>query len=62
MAPRPGAVRRPVMKALLLRVGIDSTDGGWLAPVCAATGEFAYCPGTWETPPALVRHTSLPSM
>jgi hypothetical protein len=32
------------MKALLLRVGIDSTDGGWQAPVCAETGEFAYVP------------------
>lgn len=34
------------MKALLLRVGIDSTDGGWQAPVCAETGEFAYVPIT----------------
>lgn len=34
------------MKALLLRVGIDSTDGGWQAPVRAETGEFAYVPIT----------------
>ena len=34
------------MKALLLRVGIDSTDGGWQAPVRAKTGEFAYVPIT----------------
>ncbi len=32
------------MKALLLRVGIDSTDGGWQAPVCTETGQFAYVP------------------
>lgn len=44
MAPRPGGVRCTLMKALLLRVGIDSTDGGWQAPVCAETGEFAYVP------------------
>jgi hypothetical protein len=29
-------------KGLLIRVGIDSTDGNWNAPVDAATGEFAY--------------------
>ena len=34
------------MKALLLRVGIDSTDGGWQAPVSAETGESAYVPIT----------------
>lgn len=41
-----GGVHCPAMKALLLRVGIDSTDGGWQAPVCAETGEFAYVPIT----------------
>lgn len=30
------------MNGLLVRVGIDSTDGGWIAPMCLATGEFAY--------------------
>lgn len=34
------------MKALLVRVGIDSTTkyGGWNAPVNPSTGEFAYVP------------------
>ena len=30
------------MTGLLVRVGIDSTDGLWNAPVDTATGEFAY--------------------
>ena len=30
------------MKGLLVRVGIDSTDGCWNAPMRLATGEFAY--------------------
>jgi hypothetical protein len=30
------------MKGLLVRVGVDSTDGGWNAPVRESTGEFAY--------------------
>ena len=30
------------MRGLLVRVGIDLTDGNWNAPVDAATGEFAY--------------------
>jgi len=30
------------MAGLLVRVGIDSTDGHWNAPVDVATGEFAY--------------------
>lgn len=30
------------MRGLLIRVGIDLTDGNWNAPVDAATGEFAY--------------------
>ena len=30
------------MKGLLVRVGIDSTDGHWNAPVNAKTGEFVY--------------------
>ena len=34
----PWGFHYPEMKALLLRVGIDSTDGGWRAPVLAATG------------------------
>ena len=32
------------MKALLVRVGIDSKYGGWNAPVNPSTGEFAYVP------------------
>lgn len=31
-------------KAVLIRVGIDSTSGGWVAPVNSATMEFAYVP------------------
>jgi hypothetical protein len=30
------------MNGLLVRVGIDSTDGGWNAPVRLTSGEFAY--------------------
>ncbi len=30
------------MTGLLVRVGIDSTDGNWNAPYDPATGEFAY--------------------
>jgi hypothetical protein len=30
------------MRGLLVRVGIDSTDGSWNAPMRAASGEFAY--------------------
>jgi hypothetical protein len=30
------------MKGLLVRVGIDSTDGCWNAPMRLSTGEFAY--------------------
>jgi len=30
------------MKGLLVRVGIDSTDGRWIAPMRLASGEFAY--------------------
>ena len=30
------------MRGLLVRVGIDSTDGNWNAPVRKASGEFAY--------------------
>src|SRR6266576_1829813 len=30
------------MKGLLIRVGIDSTDSCWNAPMRLATGEFAY--------------------
>ena len=29
------------MNGLLVRVGIDSTDGGWNAPMRLASGEFA---------------------
>jgi hypothetical protein len=38
------------MNGLLVRVGIDSTDGGWNAPVLAATGDFAYVTITEEKP------------
>jgi len=30
------------MNGLLVRVGIDSTDGGWNAPVRMSSGDFAY--------------------
>jgi hypothetical protein len=30
------------MNGLLARVGIDSTDGGWNAPIRRSSGEFAY--------------------
>jgi hypothetical protein len=30
------------VKGLLVRVGIDSSDGGWNAPVRESSGEFAY--------------------
>ncbi|MCG2658966.1 MAG: hypothetical protein L6437_01810 [Kiritimatiellae bacterium] len=32
------------MKAILVRVGIDATAGGWNAPVDAKTGTFVYVP------------------
>jgi hypothetical protein len=38
------------MNGLLVRVGIDSRDGGWNAPVRRSTGEFAYVTIT-ETKP-----------
>lgn len=38
------------MKGLLVRVGIDSTDGGWNAPVRVGSGEFAFVTIT-ETKP-----------
>lgn len=38
------------MKGLLVRVGIDSTDGAWNAPVRLASGEFAYITITEEKP------------
>src|SRR5438046_6747678 len=31
-----------LMNGLLVRVGIDSTDGGWNAPIRLASGDFAY--------------------
>jgi hypothetical protein len=46
------------MNGLLVRVGIDSTDGRWNAPMRLATGEFAYITIT-DTKPArdgLARH------
>lgn len=46
------------MNGLLVRVGIDSTDGCWNAPMRLATGEFAYITIT-DTKPArdgLARH------
>jgi len=39
------------MNGLLVRVGIDSTDGGWNAPMRRSSGEFAYVTIT-ETKPA----------
>lgn len=38
------------VNGLLVRVGIDATDGGWNAPVRLSTGEFAYVTIT-ETKP-----------
>jgi len=37
-----GAAPAAIMKGLLVRVGIDSADGGWNAPMRLASGEFAY--------------------
>jgi len=39
-APRPP--ENESMNGLLVRVGIDSTDGCWNAPVRTSSGEFAY--------------------
>lgn len=36
------------MNGLLVRVGIDATDGGWNAPVRTSTGAFAYVTITEE--------------
>ena len=46
------------MKGLLLRVGIDSTDGRWNAPMRLASGEFAYVTITEAIPPRdrMARH------
>ena len=38
------------MKGLLVRVGIDSTDGHWNGPVRSKTGEFAFVTITEEAP------------
>jgi len=38
------------MKGLLVRVGIDSTDGEWNGPVRTKTGEFGYVTITEEAP------------
>jgi hypothetical protein len=45
------------MNGLLVRVGIDSTDGNWNAPVRSACGEFAYVTITEAKPlrPGLTR-------
>ena len=45
------------MNGLLVRVGIDSTDGGWNAPVIIRSGEFAYITITEAKParPGLLR-------
>lgn len=46
------------MNGLLVRVGIDSTDGGWNAPVRIASGEFAFVTITETKPlrPQMARH------
>jgi hypothetical protein len=46
------------MKGLLVRVGIDSTDGRWNAPMSLASGEFAYVTITEPLPPrdCMARH------
>ncbi|MEO6544809.1 MAG: hypothetical protein ABIP05_12280 [Nitrospiraceae bacterium] len=46
------------MNGLLVRVGIDSTDGAWNAPMRRDTGEFAYVTITEARPfrSGLVRH------
>ena len=38
------------MKGLLVRVGIDSTDGGWNAPVQSGTKDFGFVTITEEKP------------
>jgi hypothetical protein len=45
------------MRGLLVRVGIDSTDGNWNAPVRTTSGEFAYVTitETKQLRPGLVR-------
>jgi hypothetical protein len=45
------------MRGLLVRVGIDSTDGNWNAPVRTTSGAFAYVPitETKQMRPGLVR-------
>jgi len=45
------------MKGLLVRVGVDSTDGNWNAPVRKASGDFAYVTitETKQLRPSLVR-------
>jgi hypothetical protein len=46
------------MRGLLVRVGIDSTDGRWNAPVRIGSGEFAYITITETKPlrPGLARY------
>jgi Nucleotide modification associated domain 3 len=46
------------MNGLLVRVGIDSSDGGWNAPVHESSGEFAYVTITEAKPlrRGLARH------
>jgi hypothetical protein len=46
------------VNGLLVRVGIDATDGRWNAPMLLATGEFAYVPITEIKPlrKGLARH------
>jgi hypothetical protein len=54
----PGTSDQDRMNGLLVRVGIDSTDGRWNAPMRAASGKFAYVTIT-ETKPfrrGMARH------
>ena len=45
------------MKGLLVRVGIDSTDGCWNAPMRLASSEFAYVTISGQKP----MHKGLPA-
>lgn len=46
------------MNGLLVRVGIDSTDGGWNAPVRLGSGDFAFVTITETKPlrPGMTHH------
>ncbi len=41
---RPAARYAERMRALLVRIGVDKTAGGWNAPLSPASLEFVYVP------------------